>query len=317
MRNGWRLAWVSLALAAVGCVASPPLQVPADEAPTRTLLQAQELDMAPSGHGVGDPAKPRPPRAGANKASGGNAMYYHGGPVFTAAPHVYVIWYGTWAHDPALTILPAFMAALGGSPYYAINTTYTDGAGHHVPNAVLYGGSTTDAYSQGKTLSDGSVKTIVAAAIARNAFPADAGASYMVLTSPDVAESSGFCTTYCGWHTHATIAGKDLKYAFIGSPARCPGGCEAQTTGPNGDAAADAMANIIAHELEETATDPDLNAWYDRRGQENADKGAWQFGTTSTATNGARYNMVLGGAPYLIQGNWVNVGAGYVAWQYP
>ena len=39
------------------------------------------------------------------------------------------------------------------------------------------------------------------------------------------------------------------------------------------------MASIIAHELEEAATDPDLNAWYDRRGDENADKCAWTFGT--------------------------------------
>ena len=54
------------------------------------------------------------------------------------------------------------------------------------------------------------------------------------------------------------------------------------------------MASIIAHELEEAATDPDLNAWYDRRGDENADKCAWTFGTTYTAANGAIANMNLG-----------------------
>ena len=40
------------------------------------------------------------------------------------------------------------------------------------------------------------------------------------------------------------------------------------------------MVSVIAHELEEAATDPDLNAWYDNRGYENADKCAWTFGTT-------------------------------------
>ena len=65
------------------------------------------------------------------------------------------------------------------------------------------------------------------------------------------------------------------------------------------------MASIIAHELEETATDPDLNAWYDTRGAENADKCAWTFGATTTL-NGAKYNMTLGGKNYLIQQNWVN-----------
>ena len=45
--------------------------------------------------------------------------------------------------------------------------------------------------------------------------------------------------------------------------------------------------SIIAHELEEAVTDPDLNAWYDQRGYENADKCAWTFGTTYTAANGS------------------------------
>src|SRR5207244_549633 len=95
-----------------------------------------------------------------------------------------------------------------------------------------------------------------------------------------------------GGHTHGTIAGADIKYSFIGNPDRCPSACEAQATGPNGNAGADGMASIISHELEEATTDPDLNAWYDRRGQENADKCAWTFGTTYTA-NGEQARQTL------------------------
>ena len=87
-----------------------------------------------------------------------------------------------------------------------------------------------------------------------------------MLTSQDVAESSGFCTKYCGWHTYGTISGTNIKYAFVGNAYRCPSACEAQTTSPNGNAGADAMASVIAHELEEMVTDPNLNAWYDTRG---------------------------------------------------
>jgi len=76
------------------------------------------------------------------------------------------------------------------------------------------------------------------------------------------------------------------------------------------------MASIIAHELEESVTDPDLNAWYDRRGYENADKCAWTFGTESTAANGSKYNVTLGGLQYLIQQNWVNAAGGYCAMSY-
>ena len=86
-----------------------------------------------------------------------------------------------------------------------------------------------------------------------------------------------------------------------------------QTTGPNGNAGADGMASVLAHELEEAATDPDLNAWYDRRGYENADKCAWTFGAEYTAANGTRANMHLGSRDFLIQQNWVNASGGYCA----
>jgi hypothetical protein len=132
-----------------------------------------------------------------------------------------------------------------------------------------------------------------------------------VLTSSDVTATSGFCTQYCGWHTHGTIGGSDIKYSFVGNPDRCPSACSAQTTGPNGNAGADGMASIISHELEEAVTDPDLNAWYDRTGQENADKCAWTFGTTHTASNGSLYNVTLGSRNFLIQRNWVNSGNGF------
>ena len=109
----------------------------------------------------------------------------------------------------------------------------------------------------------------------------------------------------------------DIKYSFVGNPDRCPSACEAQSTGPNGNAGADGMASIIAHELEEAVTDPDLNAWYDHRGYENADKCAWTFGTTYAAGgNGAVANMQLGSRNYLIQQNWVNAGGGYCAKSY-
>ena len=76
------------------------------------------------------------------------------------------------------------------------------------------------------------------------------------------------------------------------------------------------MSSIIAHEFEEATSDPDLNAWYDSRGSENADKCAWTFGTESTAANGSKYNIVLGGTQYLIQRNCVNAGGGYCSMSY-
>jgi hypothetical protein len=285
---------------------------------------ADEADLVPTGKGWGERAYPAPPRVNENanavghaKPSSNNGIFYHGGPLIIGGTHVYYIWYGNWTGNTATTILDDLAGGIGGSPYFNINTTYYDGTPTHVSNLVTLSGSTSDSYSQGTALSDAGVQAVVSSAITSGRLPTDPKGVYFVLTSADVNETSGFCTQYCGWHTHGTIAGSDIKYSFVGNPDRCPSACEAQTTSPNGNAGADGMASIIAHELEEATTDPDLNAWYDRRGQENADKCAWTFGTTSTAINGSQYNMTLGGLKYLIQQNWVNASGGYCAKSYP
>jgi len=68
------------------------------------------------------------------------------------------------------------------------------------------------------------------------------------------------------------------------------------------------MLSVLAHELEEANTDPELNAWYDASGAENADKCAWTFGQNLTVSNGAYSNMSLPAISqtsrnYLIQRN--------------
>ena len=273
-------------------------------------------DLKPTGKGWGErDLTPVDPAQQGSILPPANGISYHGGPVMTTTKNVYVIWYGTWS-STAKSILTNMLQYEGGSPYFNINTTYYNGSGTHVSNSISYQGSTTNNYAQGKSLSDSAIKTIVSNAITTGAFPKDTNGVYFVLTASDVNETSGFCTQYCGWHTHGSISGSDIKYAFIGNPARCLSACAAQSTSPNGDAGADGAASIIAHELEEAATDPDLNAWYDSSGEENADKCAWTFGTTHTASNGSKYNVTFGSRQYLIQRNWVNASGGYCSMSY-
>jgi hypothetical protein len=286
---------------------------PADEGgPFRQESAVKSPDVQPNGRGIGTMNKFEKGEAG-KPAPGNNGIQYHGGPILLGTAHVYYIWYGNWTGNSAQTILTDLASSIGGSPYYNINTTYTNGAGQAVSNSVAYVSSTSDAYSSGTSLTDSQILGVVKSAITSAALPLDANGVYFVLTSADVTASSGFCTQYCGWHTHGTINSTDIKYAFIGNPDRCPSSCAAQTAGPNGNAGADGMASIIAHELEETSSDPDLNAWYDKRGAENADKCAWTFGTTYTSANGAQANMKLGTRDFLIQRNWVNASGGFCA----
>lgn len=281
----------------------------------------QGEDDAVETHGkVVHPINPDFGKLHANGPRTGSGISYHGGPLILGGTgggvNVYVIWYGNWSGNTATTIIPAFLHAEGGSPYYNINTTYYNGSGTKVQNAISFMGSVADNYSQGTSLSDAGVQAVVSKALANNSLPTDPNGLYFVLTSSDVTETSGFCTQYCGWHTYATLNGSNIKYAFVGNPERCPSACEAQTTSPNGNAGADGMVSVIAHELEEAVSDPNLNAWYDRRGEENADKCAWTFGSTYPASNGSVANMNLGGKDYLVQQNWVNAGSGYCALKY-
>jgi len=78
---------------------------------------------------------------------------------------VYYIWYGNWTGNTATTILADLARNIGGSPYFSINTSYYDTTKKHVLNAVNFAGSTTDNYSQGKSLTGAQVQTIVNSAL--------------------------------------------------------------------------------------------------------------------------------------------------------
>jgi len=247
----------------------------------------------------------------------GNGIFYYGGPVMLGTPNVYLIWYGNWAPSSKL-ILSNLASSLGGSPYFGINSTYYDGANNFITGNAALAGQTTDNYSQGTNLSDSQIQTIVSnAIIPSGSLPLDPQGVYFVMTWTDVTATSGFCSQYCGWHTAATIKGQTIKYSFVGNAAvKCPNGCIAQSVSPNNDPGADGAASVLAHEFEEAVTDPNLNAWYDTSGNENADKCAWTFGTMYTTGNGSKANVKLGGLDYLIQQNWVNAAGGFCAMSY-
>ena len=94
---------------------------------------------------------------------------------------------------------------------------------------------------------------------------------------------------------------------------RSRGGPARSKPAANGDPHADAEVSTLIHEIEETTTDMNGNAWYDSSGYENADKCAWTYGTTFTTPSGGKANVTLGTKSFLIQRNWLNVGSGSCA----
>ncbi|MFO0722741.1 MAG: kelch repeat-containing protein [Myxococcota bacterium] len=244
-----------------------------------------------------------------------NTRYGNGG-VMQGTPNIYYIWYGSWPQDSTRQILVDFAKGIGGTPYYNINTSYGDLSGRYITGRVKFAGQTSDSYSHGASLSEVDIQDIVAQSIRSHRLPKDSNGIYFVLTSADVKQHWGdenFCQVFCGWHWFATIDGTVIKYSFVGDPTtQCPNACsffqtdQGRLPTPNDDFTADTMASVLVHEMEETHTDPQVNAWRD----ENADNCAWFYGYTEEdiyrTANGAMANVHAGNRDFLVQWNWVN-----------
>ena len=275
-------------------------------------------DVRANGHVPGAPVETLEAKPSGGAVVQGNGINYHGGPVLHGNVPIYVIWYGNWTNGPkasdsqtTVNLIDAFLGGLGGSALENVNTTYGDNSANvsgllHLQSQIF------DTGSQGTSLTNTRITNLISGHLANGSLPTDNTGVYLVLTSSNISES-GFCTQFCGFHTKQTLNGKDIKWSFIGNVDKCPSGCEAQTTSPNGDSGADGMANVISHEVEEAISDPDLNAWFDANGEENADKCNFNFGATKTASNGSKFNQTFGGHNWLLQQNWRNSGGGACA----
>lgn len=253
----------------------------------------------------------------------------NGGPIMLGTPNVYLIWYGNWAGDTSTSIVPNFLQNLGGSSWYNINTSYYNAAGDHPSNSLNYGGSYFQNEYLGNSLSDAQVLQIVDDTLAQNGTAADNNSIYLVLTSGDVHEQEDGGA--CGWHYNSQyVTGNgDTKFGWIkGSIQNCSYApyYPQYNWSPNNNVLADGMISIISHEISETVTDPELDAFWDSNqasatfGNENADMCAWRYGPRYTSANGAFANENIGGKDYLIQENWVynpdHANGGYCAQGY-
>lgn len=260
---------------------------------------------------------------------------WHGGPVMNSAANaVYVIYYGTAFASTTQPIVNDFLYGLSGQLNYTVNDTYNEGGKTaFVPKTYTFdppggkGGSSVayDNYSQGAQLGNKQIPLIIANAINNGGLQNDPNGVYFVITSPDV-KVSGFCNSFCAYHTTADIrlasgTTAHIRYALVPDPTQRCSGCNGNIAvygdkaTPNGDFGADTMTDAIMHELSETVTDPDLNAWYTSNGEEDADLCNSVYGQVFTGSNSAgayHYNVTLAGVPhsgsrnYLVQQIWTN-----------
>jgi hypothetical protein len=265
-----------------------------------------------------------------HKPGSGTGISYHGGPVLQAQTKVAAVYWAAatiYAGGPAVgahgagsadgSLVGFFLSNLGGSPYFNINSSYTDGSGTNIVNAVnytQYWANGTNAPTGTQSVSDAQMLSMLASGFSSGALTYDANTLYAIFTSGSVNLGGGAGTQYCAYHTHGTLTvngvSKVVLYAAMPYNYAWPSGCTVGGAPSNVDQGAYYEVNTLAHEVEETTTDMMANAWFDNRGYENADKCAWTFGSTYPIANGGTANMNLGGKDFLVQRNWVNAGSG-------
>jgi fibronectin type 3 domain-containing protein len=261
-----------------------------------------------------------------------NGIVYHGGPIVPAEKAVAIYWSAStiYSGGPAAgttgsaagdgSLVGYFLGNLGGSPHYNINTTYTDtvGGGHTVANNLSYTGFWADsanAPSGTQNVSDAAIQSEIVSGFTSGKTVYDPSTVYAVFSAGSVNLGGGAFTQYCAYHGYFPWNGHTVLYAVMPYNYASPSACSALSGSPNGDFGADAEVNTLAHELEEANTDPQLNAWYDSTGYENADKCAWNFGSTHTS-GGGQANITVGGKGFLVQQNWLNANGGLCAQTY-
>jgi hypothetical protein len=232
-----------------------------------------------------------PPRGKAHGSSSPD-LTYHGGLVMTGGAAVTPIFWGSgWSSDPQdkQGWLAKFYAGMSGSSYAGTNAEYTQAGGAHVGTAISVSTGVKDLSATPRRAPSTSA---VLAEVAKVITSPAASGYYPVYTDIPRGHAG-----YCAWHSAGTIGGTTVQFAFFFNLDGDPG-CDPRSSVTAYEQGVAALANVSGHELSEALTDPQLNAWYDGSGEENADKCAWTFGHAALAFGN--------GTQWKVQGNWSN-----------
>src|SRR5436190_2210127 len=235
----------------------------------------------------------------ANRARGGghvSLLQWSGGPVMHSTNVVPIFWGSQWTSSSftgdKITGLDKLYSNIHDTPYVQTNGEYTDGFGYVNTSSISKG---TDLMDTTATPSGAPSTSQVLAVVAKATHNSPQAGAYYPVYSDQPRGSAG----YCAWHSSGTINGIQVEFGFFFNLDGDPG-CDPQSPSSlKHSQGLAALANVTGHELSEMLTDPQLNAWTDQRGDENADKCAWTwFGTVQ-----------IGGENWKIQGNWSNAAA--------
>jgi len=144
-------------------------------------------------------------------------------------------------------------------------------------------------------ITDSSIQSYLASLFNAGRVPPNEHTVYGIYFPPGMRvtlQHGSSCTSFCGYHSHFTYNGLQIKYASF--PYLDCSGCSL-----SGKSVADMLTIVTGHEIREAVTDPGdhkANAWYDAVGYEADDKCAWHN----------LYQMTIGG--FWVQPEYSNGG---------
>jgi len=231
-------------------------------------------------------------------------MTYHGGPVMTRANTYAIFWVPPTLQTGAATSLSSHYQSVVRSmlslyPSHGIddnNTQYYARSGllswYYVQNAGGLAGAYIDSspypasgcfdgFTPGNCLTDGQIQAEIQKVMTLKGWTGGLTKMFLLFTSSGEGSCAGAScaySQYCAYHSYFLNGTTPVIYG--NEPYSDPSFCQVPgTPSPNGDAAADAAANVASHELTEAITDPELNAWYaGSLSGEIGDLCAWVYG---------------------------------------
>jgi hypothetical protein len=222
-------------------------------------------------------------------AGGSPDMTYHGGPILPSATVEAIFWGSSWLtyKGDEITGMDMWYKGVGGTSYAATVDEYTDGSGQRVSSSITYQGYLIDGSSVPRHLSTSAVLSEVCKMV-----PKPVTNGYY----PVYVDKARGGANYCAYHSWGSCNGVAVEFGFFFKPDG-DAGCNPNSTVAGQSEGLAADANVSGHELSETRSDPNGNAWYDSSGAENGDKCAWTFGGPY---------VLFGSQEWKIQGNWSN-----------
>ncbi len=238
-------------------------------------------------------------------------MTSHGGSTMSKLSTKAIYWGNSWSATSEKVIgLDSFFTGWNNSNAAKTNIEYA-GVTVNIPYAGRYMDSSAVTANAGAY---GNSAAIVAEICKVTNNRPDSYTHYAVF-----AETKRGTNPYCAFHGVSYCPSSRIPFTYSwyfnldGDTA-----CDPRDTVTGHSQGLAALANVVAHELSETMTDPGVlvvgslwylgrGGWYDAMGYENGDKCAWTFGAPYvTLSNGTRWKL---------QGEWSNkaflAGTGY------